>query len=179
MTGKIWDTHKRAFQDLKRTIIHVSILTSTYFDKKSTTFKFGCFYPNMVRENLSHPSTCVSGPETHVSACCRSSPTLFWFKNQLIKYLISNQIWWGKTWDMHKRALKGLKRTLMHILGFPYHILIKKTIFFSNQKYHRRRPEICINVRFRAWNARFCMSQVFPHHILILKNQTLYKLFFF
>ena len=65
------------FKDLKRTIMHVSSLTSPYFDKKSATFKIGCFYPKMARENLRHPSTCVSGPETHVSACCRSSPTLF------------------------------------------------------------------------------------------------------
>ena len=96
MMGKIWDTHKRAFQDLKRTIMHVLSLTSPYFDKKSTTFKIGCFYPKMIRENLRHPSTCVSGPETHVSACCRSSLTLFWLKNQLIKYLILNQILVGE-----------------------------------------------------------------------------------
>ena len=96
MIMKIWDTHKRAFQDLKRTIMHVSSLTSPYFDKKSTTFKIGCFYPKMVRENLRHPSMCVSGPETHVSVCCRSSPTLFWFKNQLIKFLILNQILVGE-----------------------------------------------------------------------------------
>ena len=117
MMGKIWDTHKRTFQDLKGTIMHVSSLTSPYFDKKSTIFTISCFYPNMVRKNLRHPLTCVLGPETHVYACCRSSPTLFWFKNQLVKYLILNRILVGKTWDMHKRALKGLKRPLMHVSG--------------------------------------------------------------
>ena len=81
LMGKIWDTHKRAFHDLKRTIMHVSSIPSPYFDKKSTILKIGCFYPNMVRENLRHPWTCVSGPETHVYACCRSSLTIFWLKN--------------------------------------------------------------------------------------------------
>ena len=42
--------------------------------------------------------------------------------------------------------------------------------FFLKSKYDGGRPETCINVRFRAWNARLCMSQVFPHHSLILKK---------
>ena len=38
-------------------------------------------------------------------------------------------------------------------------------------------PETCINVRFRPWNARLCMFQDFPHHILIIK--LIYKVFGF
>ena len=29
------------------------------------------------------------------------------------------KIWWGKTWDMHKRAFQGLKRTFIHVSGLP------------------------------------------------------------
>ena len=39
------------------------------------------------------------------------------------------------------------------------------------------RPETCVNVRFRPWNARLCMFQVFAHHILIIK--LIYKVFSF
>ena len=46
-----------------------------------------------------------------------------------------------------------------------------------NQNIVGGRPETCINVRFRAWNARLCMFQVFPHHILIIK--LFYKAFSF
>ena len=83
------------------------------------------------------------------------------------------KICWGKTWDMHKRAFQGLKRTFMHVSGLlsAYFDLknqkLYKLVFLS--KYAGRRPETCINVRFRAWNARLCMSQVFPQHILIRK----------
>ena len=86
------------------------------------------------------------------------------------------KICWGKTWDMHKREFQGLKRTFMHVSGFPQHILIKnqklyKLVLFS--KYAAGRPETCINERFRAWKARLCMSQVFPKHILIIKPKIL------
>ena len=49
--------------------------------KNSTTLKIGCFYPNMVREDLRHALTCVSGSEMHDYACIMSSPTRFWLKN--------------------------------------------------------------------------------------------------
>ena len=42
-------------------------------------------------------------------------------------------------------------------------------------KYGKGKPETSINVRFRAWNARLCMLQVFPYHILIEKLT--YKVF--
>ena len=85
----------------------------------------------------------------------------------------------GKTWDMHKRAFQGLKRTFMHVSGLlsAYFDLknqkLYKLVFLS--KYAGRRPETCINVRFRAWNARLCMSEFFPQHILIRK--LIYKIF--
>ena len=50
--------------------------------------------------------------------------------------------------------------------------ILYKLVLLS--KYGGGRPERCINVRFRPWNARLCMSQVFPHHILIIKPDTLY-----
>ena len=43
--------------------------------------------------------TCVSGPETHVYACLRSSPPYFDFKKQIISKVIDFLIktWWRKT----------------------------------------------------------------------------------
>ena len=43
--------------------------------------------------------------------------------------------------------------------------------FFFSSSYGDRRPETCINVRFGPWNTRFLMSHIFPHHILIKKEQ--------
>ena len=75
---------------------------------------------------------------------------------------------------MHKRAFQGLKRTFIHVSGLPRHILITKSIYkaidFLKSKSGGGRPEICLNVRFRSWNARLCKSQVFPHHNLIIKT---------
>ena len=68
--------HKGAFQALKRTLMHVSDLPPPYFDfKKLIFYKLFFFNQNMVGEDLIH--ACVSGPETHVYACLKSSPTLF------------------------------------------------------------------------------------------------------
>ena len=41
----------------------------------------------MVGEDLRHAQTCVSGPETHVNSCLRSSPPYFDFKKN--KYFIN------------------------------------------------------------------------------------------
>ena len=35
MAGKTCDMHERAFQGLKRTFMHVSVLLQAYFEKKS------------------------------------------------------------------------------------------------------------------------------------------------
>ena len=55
---------------------------------------------------------------------------------------------------MHKRAFQALKRTFMHDSGLPHHNLIIKLIYkvfgFLLSKHGGGRPEICINVRFRA-----------------------------
>ena len=48
MVGKIWNMHKRAFQALKRTFMHVSGLPLPYFDKKTNLIKYLVFYQNMV-----------------------------------------------------------------------------------------------------------------------------------
>ena len=70
--------HESAFQGMKRTFMHVSGLPPPYFDsKKQILYKLVFYYQNMVGEDLGHASTCVSGPETHVYACLRSSPTIF------------------------------------------------------------------------------------------------------
>ena len=53
--------------------------------------------PNMVEEELCHAKTCVSGPETHVYTCLRSSSSIFCLKNQFIKKIFYFKIWWGKT----------------------------------------------------------------------------------
>ena len=87
----------------------------------------------------------------------------------------------GKSWNMHKRAFQGLKRTFMHVSGLPPPYFDNKTNFIKYlvllSKYGGGSPETCINVRFRAWNARLCMFQDFPHHILIIK--LIYKVFGF
>ena len=86
----------------------------------------------------------------------------------------------GKTWNMHKRAFQALKRTFMHVSCLPHHILIIiliHKVFSFLSKYGGGRPETCINVRFRSWNARLCLFQVFPYHILIIK--LIYKTFSF
>ena len=69
--------HKRAFQGLKRTFMHVSGLPPPYFDNKLMYKTFSFLHQKMVGEDLKHAETCVSGPETHVYACLRSSPTIF------------------------------------------------------------------------------------------------------
>ena len=67
---------------------------------------------------------------------------------------------------------------------FPHHVLVKKPItlvivFFKKSRYGEGRPETCINVHFRAWNARLYISQVFFQHILIKKKNNLKNNCFF
>ena len=75
---------------------------------------------------------------------------------------------------MHKRAFQGLKRTFMQVIGLPTPFFDNKTNLKSNLFFKSKsgggRPGTCINVRFRPRNALLCMSQVFPHHILINKK---------
>ena len=76
---------------------------------------------------------------------------------------------------MRKRMFESLKRTFMQVSGLPPTYFDVKTHLKSNwfflSKSGGRRPEKCINVRFRPRNAYLCMSQVFPHNILIkIKN---------
>ena len=47
--------HKRAFQGVKRTFMHVSSLPSPYFDEKKPITLEICFsYPNMVGADMIH-----------------------------------------------------------------------------------------------------------------------------
>ena len=46
--------HKRAFQALKRTFMHVSGLPPPYFDNKTNLYSFWFHYQNMVGEDLQH-----------------------------------------------------------------------------------------------------------------------------
>ena len=46
--------HKRAFQAMQRTFMHVSGLPPTYFDEKKIYIVFGFFNQNMVGEDLRH-----------------------------------------------------------------------------------------------------------------------------
>ena len=101
-------------------------------------------------------------------------------KKQLLGNLVFIiKIWQGKTWDMHKPAFQALKRTFMLSQMFIQQILIRKAIYkilvFFLIKIGWRRPQTWINVRFRAWNARLCLSQVFSHLILI-KKQSIHKM---
>ena len=78
---------------------------------------------------------------------------------------------------MPKHAFQALKRTFMHVSGLPHQILITKNYFIKYlvflSKYDGGRPETCINVRFMPSNARLGIFHVFPHHILIIKLNTL------
>ena len=113
--------------------------------------------------------------------CLRSSPTYFdlkknsWYSNW---FFFKIKIRWGKTWYMRKHAFQGLKRMFIHVSGLPPPYFDKKTKYFINwfflSKYGWGRSETSINVRFRPWKAGSCMSQVFPHHILMKKK--FYKL---
>ena len=82
-------------------------------------------------------------------------------------------MWWGKSWNIYKRAFQGLKRTFMHVSGLPRPYFDNKTNFIMYlvllSKYGGGSPETIINVRFRAWNPPLWMFQDFPHHILIIK----------
>ena len=78
---------------------------------------------------------------------------------------------------MRKRAFQGLKPTCMHVSDHPppYFDIKKKQKLYKLvllSKYGGGRPETCINVRLRPLNARLCLSQFFPHHILIIKPNT-------
>ena len=46
--------HKRAFQGLKRTFMHVSGLTAPYFDNETKGFINYFYYQNMMGEDLRH-----------------------------------------------------------------------------------------------------------------------------
>ena len=46
--------HKRTFQALKRTFMHVSGLPPPYFDNKTNLQSIWFYYQNMVREVLQH-----------------------------------------------------------------------------------------------------------------------------
>ena len=46
--------HKRAFQALKRTFMHVSSLPQPYFDKKNQLINKLVFYQKMMGEDLRH-----------------------------------------------------------------------------------------------------------------------------
>ena len=46
--------HKRAFQGLKRTFMHVSGLRPPYFDNKTNHFINKFYYQNLVGEDLKH-----------------------------------------------------------------------------------------------------------------------------
>ena len=91
---------------------------------------------------------------------------------EIVFFLI--KLWRGKTWDMHKRAFQALKRAFLHVPHLPPpYFDFKKTIwkvigFLS--KYVGGRPDTCINVRFRPWNAHFACLRSSPN-IFWLKNQ--------
>ena len=75
---------------------------------------------------------------------------------------------------MPKFSVQALKRVFMHVSHLPPpHFDFKKSFYRRIgflSKYYGGTLETCLNVRFRLRNARLCMSQAFPHHILILKK---------
>ena len=77
---------------------------------------------------------------------------------------------------MHKRAFWSLNRTFIHVSGLPLPYFDDKLIYKVSSfiiKIWWGKPETSMNVRFRPLNARLCMFQVLPHHILIIKLNTL------
>ena len=89
---------------------------------------------------------------------------------------------WGNTWDMHKTCVSR-PETLVHacIRSYPTLVWLRKTItllnFFFLIETSWRKIWDMQNVRFRAWNAHLCMSQVFPT-IFWFKKAKLYNLVF-
>ena len=172
--------HRRAFQALKRTFMHVSCLPTPYFNNKTKYF-INQFLSEYGGER---PETCINMRFMTWNArlfMCQVFPHHILIIKLIYKvFVFFIEIWWGKTWDMHKRAIQALKRTFMHVSCLPTPYFDNKTKYFINQflsEYGGERPETCINVRFMPWNARLIMSQVFPHHILIKK--LIYKVFGF
>ena len=52
MVEKAWDMHKRAFQTLKRTLMHVSGLSPPYSDKKNWFIKYFALLSKYGEEDL-------------------------------------------------------------------------------------------------------------------------------
>ena len=68
--------HKRAFQALKRTFMHVSGLPHHILIIKLNYKVFGF----IIKYGGGRPETCINvrfRPETHFCACLSSSPTIF------------------------------------------------------------------------------------------------------
>ena len=58
--------------------MHVSGLPQHILIKNQLLFKLFFLNQNMVGEDVGHAKTRVSGPETHVYVCLRSSPAIAW-----------------------------------------------------------------------------------------------------
>ena len=99
-----------------------------------------------------------------------SSFPLHILTNYFSNWIFKIKLWWGKTRDVCFRAwnvLYELYACLRSSLSIFWCKKNKNFIYGFLSKYDEVRPEACIKVRFRPWNAHLCISQVFPHHVLI------------
>ena len=131
--GKSWNMHKRAFQALKRTFMHVSGLPPPYFDNKNQIL---CKLVLLSKYGGGSPETCINVRfrAWNVRLCMfQDFPRHILIVKLIYKvfgFII--KIWWGKSWNMHKRAFQGLKLTFTHVSGLHPPYFDNKTKYFIN-----------------------------------------------
>ena len=126
---KIWwmkpsDMHKRVFQGLKHTFMHVSGLHPPYFDLRKPIIFQIVFFSN--KNGWGRPEKCKNARLCFFQVF----PHHFWLKKNLESncfFLI--KIFRMKTWDLHKRVFQGLKCTFMHVSGLSPPYFDKKPIY--------------------------------------------------
>ena len=149
-----------------------------YFDEKLNTLYL--FFKS--KYGRGRPETCIKSRFRAWNALLCMFPVfhyhiLIWKTKFFINCYFLKEIWLKKNWDMHKLAFQGLKHTFMHVSGLPLPYFDLKNEFIKILVFHQimlcGTLETCINMRFRAWNARLCMSQVFPQAYFDEKPNTL------
>ena len=176
--GKTWDMHKRSFQSLKRTFMRVSGLSLPYFDFKNQLLYN--FFLSKYGGGRHETCTNVRFRPWNARFCMpQVFLPLFWLKKPIYKVIgFLNQIMEGEDLRHEWTCVSG-PQTQVYACLRSYHTIdwLKKIygkLFFFQSKYGGGRPETCINVRFRPWDAHLCISQVSPNHILIKKPIYLY-----
>ena len=83
--------HKRAFQALKRTFMHISSLPLPYYDFKNQGFKYLFFHQNMVGKTGEMHKRAFQGLKRTFMHVSSLPLPYFDFKKQIIKYFFFHQ----------------------------------------------------------------------------------------